>query len=70
MAHVDALSRQVCYLKVLPLERELEFRQLQDVRLKEIVDNLEYGDKFEMIDGLIYRKGEKIVLASRYRIQW
>jgi len=60
MAHVDALSRQVCYLEVLPLDRELEFRQLQDVQLKEIADNLEFGDndKFEMIDGLIYRKGE------------
>lgn len=60
MAHVDALSRQVCYLEVLPLERELEFRQLQDIRLKEIADSLEYGDneKFEIIDGLIYRKGE------------
>lgn len=44
MAHVDALSRQVCYLEVLPLERELEFRQLQDARLKEIADSLEYGD--------------------------
>jgi len=60
MAHVDALSCQVCYLEVLPLERELEFKQLQDTRLKEIADSLEYGsnDKFEMIDGLIYKKGE------------
>lgn len=60
MQNVDALSRQVCYLELLPLERELEFKQLQDTRLKEIADNLEFGnnDKFEMIDGLIYRKGE------------
>ncbi|CAL1683818.1 unnamed protein product [Lasius platythorax] len=34
MAHVDALSRQIFYLEILPLERELEFRQLQDPRLK------------------------------------
>lgn len=60
MAHVDALSRQVCYLEVLPVERELEFRQLQDHCLKEIANELEYNDrdKFELIDGLVYRKGQ------------
>lgn len=60
MVHVDALSRQVCYLEILPVERELEFRQLQDHRLKEIATELEYGDhdKFELIDDLVYRKGQ------------
>jgi hypothetical protein len=61
MAYVDALSRQVYYIEPLPLERELEFKQLQDIRLKEIVSDLEYGennrsDKFELIEGLVYKK--------------
>lgn len=30
MAHVDALSRIVASISLLPLERELEFRQLKD----------------------------------------
>lgn len=59
MAHVDALSRQVNYLETFPIERELEFRQLQDAKLKEIANELEYNDseKFELIQGLVYRKG-------------
>lgn len=60
MTHVDALSRQVFFLEILPLERELEFKQLQDTRIKEIADSLEYNNnnKFQLIDGLVYRKGE------------
>lgn len=59
MAHVDALSRLVMVVESLSLERELEFRQLQDMRLKEIAHNLEYNDndKFELIEGLVYKKG-------------
>lgn len=30
MAHADALSRSVAYLSAMPLERELEYRQLSD----------------------------------------
>lgn len=61
MAHVDALSRQICYVNPLPLERELEFMQLQDSRLREIAHELEFSDnpKFELIDGL-YTKGGRI----------
>lgn len=42
----------------LPLERRLEFQQLSDPRLKELSKELEFkdNDKFELIDGLIYRK--------------
>lgn len=58
MSHVDALSRAVDYVNELPLEGELEFRQLNDPRIKEISENLEYkdDDKFDMINGLIYKK--------------
>lgn len=58
MAHVDALSRYVAYANYLPLERELEFKQLQDFEIKEIASNLEFAedDKFELIDGLVYKK--------------
>jgi len=61
MAHGDALSRQIYFIESLPLERELEFKQLQDIRLKEIASDLEYGENnrsnnFELIEGLIYKK--------------
>ncbi|XP_020296207.1 uncharacterized protein LOC109861101 [Pseudomyrmex gracilis] len=58
MAHVDALSRQVTYINSLPLERELELKQLLDPRLSKIATNLEFADddRFELIDGLVYRK--------------
>lgn len=62
MTHVDALSRQIGYIESIPLERELElkqFKQLQDVKIKEIARKLEYAndDKFELIDGLVYKEG-------------
>lgn len=52
MEHVDALSRRVLYVNSLPLERTLEFKQLQDARIKEIANELEYRDnnKFKLID--------------------
>lgn len=58
MAHVDALNRQVSYIDSLPLERKLEFKQLQDSKLKAIANELEFSDneKFELINGLVYRK--------------
>lgn len=60
MAHVDALSRSVCYIETMPVERELEFRQLQDARIKEIADGLEFAEneRFELVDSLVYRSGE------------
>jgi len=58
MQHVDALSRSVGYVHELPLERELEFRQLADPVIKQISVDLEFNDsnKFKLIDGLVYRK--------------
>jgi len=58
MVHVDALSRSVAYVNELPLERELELRQLVDPRIKEISENLEFSEneKFDLVDGLVYRK--------------
>lgn len=61
MAHLDALSRQVCYVESFPLERELEYKQLQDPTLQSVANQLEFAesDKFELIDGLIYRKDQE-----------
>lgn len=58
MAHVDALSRSVAYVNELPLERELEFRQLSDPRIQEISKYLEIREDelFVLIDGLVYRR--------------
>jgi len=59
MSHVDALSRISAYVEYMPLERELEFKQLQDQKLKEIAEKLEFqeNDMFQLIDGLVYKKG-------------
>lgn len=61
MAHVDALSRHVIYVDEMPIEKQLEYRQLQDDRLKEIAAELEQdnNDKFKLIDGLVYKKSEE-----------
>jgi len=63
MAHVDVLSRQVYFAEMIPVERELEFRQLQDARLKEIAMSLEFCESskykgFQLI-GLVYKKENK-----------
>lgn len=53
-----ALSRIIAYVEPMPLEKELEFKQLLDSRLKAIAEDLEFSshDKFELIDSLVYRK--------------
>lgn len=59
MAHIDALSRVVNLVEALPLEKELEYRQLQDPRLKFLARDLEFEthEKFNLIEGLVFRKG-------------
>lgn len=49
MPHVDALSRQIAYIDTIPIERELEYKQLQDEKIKSIANKLEYeeSDKFD-----------------------
>jgi len=58
MQHVDALSRSVASVHELPLERELELRQLVNPVIKQISTDLEFNDneKFKLIEGLVYRK--------------
>lgn len=60
MLHVDALSRNTCYVNSLPLERELEFRQLSDPKIMGISRELEFRDneKFSLVDSLVYKKVE------------
>lgn len=57
MAHVDALSRSVAYVNELPLERELEYRQLADPQILKISRGLEFNDsdKLKLINGLVYK---------------
>ncbi|KMQ93366.1 reverse transcriptase [Lasius niger] len=47
--------------KSMPLKKELQFRQLQDPKLKDLSQKLEFKDydKFELIDGLVFKKGTK-----------
>ncbi|KMQ83225.1 retrovirus-like pol polyprotein, partial [Lasius niger] len=58
MAHVDALSRIVAYVEAMPIEKELQFCQLQDPQLKLIAESLteQEHEKFEIFDGLVYKK--------------
>jgi len=58
MAHVDALSRIVAFAEAMPLEKELQYKQLQDPKFKELSSKLEREDhhKFEFLDGLIFKK--------------
>lgn len=59
MAHVDALSRAVCLVESIPFDKELELKQLVDPRLRIIAEKLEKedDDEFELINGLVFRKG-------------
>jgi len=66
MHHVDALSRAVAHINEMPLERELEFRQIADQRLRQISEELEFNDndKFSLVNGLVYKKhGEDLKFA-------
>jgi len=58
MQHVDALSRSVGYVYEMPLEKELEFRQVADPVIRQISTELELreSDRFKLIDGLVYKK--------------
>jgi len=59
MSHVDALNRSIAYVTERPLERELEFRQLTDPRIKEISEDIEFkgdNENFALVDGLLYKK--------------
>lgn len=58
MAHVDALSRAVAYVNKIPIEREVELRQLTDPKIIDLCNQLEYkdNDKFALVNGLIYKK--------------
>jgi len=70
MSHVDILSRISAYVKHVPLERELEFKQLQDQRLKEIAEKLEFeeNDILQLIDDLVIKKFIKKSDKSRFAI--
>lgn len=58
MSHVDVLSRIVVLVDSFPLEKELQFKQLQDPKLKINAESLESkeNEKFELIDGLVFKK--------------
>lgn len=58
MSHVDALSRIVCHIESMPLQKELQLRQLQHSKIKLIVERLTQNEdrKFELFNGLVYKK--------------
>ena len=57
MAHINAFSRIVAVVEIMPLEKKLQFRELSDAYIKEITSKLKTSDfeKFTLI-GLVYRK--------------
>jgi len=54
VAHVGVLGKISAFIEAL----SLELKQLQDPKIKEISEQLEFSDhpKFELIQGLVYRK--------------
>jgi len=48
----------IAYVHEMTLERQLEFKQIADPRLKQIREELEFkdSDKFNLINGLVYKK--------------
>jgi len=54
MSHVDTLSKIVYLISTLLLEKELEFRQLNDLLLKKLLKKNPI--KFELINRLIFKK--------------
>jgi len=59
MAHVDTLNRIVAFAEAKSLKKELQYKQLQDPKFKDLSTKLEREDhhKFELLNGLIFRKG-------------
>lgn len=57
MGHVDALSRNIALITVDEVELQLRATQNRDEDIVKIRERLEQGqvDKFEMVNGLIYR---------------
>ncbi|XP_024882106.1 protein NYNRIN-like, partial [Temnothorax curvispinosus] len=53
-------DNDVAYVEPMPLERELEYKQLRDIKLKNIAEKLEVenNEKFTLIDGLVFHKGK------------
>lgn len=61
MTHVDALSRIIALVDEMPIERQLEFKQLHDPAIKSIIDKMENSEsdkKFELHKGLLFRKNQ------------
>lgn len=56
--HVDALSRIVYFIESMPLEKEIQFRQLEDSKLKVLAEKLESeeDENYEFINGLVFKK--------------
>jgi len=58
MRHVDALSRIVALVNTMPLEKELQYRQLADRNLQKIVTKVTSNSentRYRLIDGLLFR---------------
>jgi len=57
MRHVDALSQAIAYVHEMSLERELEFRQIADPRLRQISEELEFkdSDEFSLVNGYLQK---------------
>jgi len=59
MAHIDALNRIVVVTQAILLKRKLQYKQLQDPKFRDPSIKFKRKDhyKFELLDGLNFRKG-------------
>jgi len=58
MSHVDALSRVIASIKLMSLDKELQFRQLRDSHLQSVAQRLERSndDEYTLVNGLVFKK--------------
>lgn len=58
IVHVDCLSRQTLTINVITAEDKLMYKQLMDVKLKEIAERVKtHGSKyFTLVDGLLFKR--------------
>ena len=69
MMHVDTLRRIVASVETIPLEKELQYRQLLDSRIRAILDQLEV-DELERITLKNFIKSNFYVLCISIIIKY
>jgi len=68
MSHVNALSRVMASIKLMSLDKELQFRKLKDLHLQSIAQYLEKSNNekiYTFVNGLVFKKDPD---KSKYQV--